>query len=128
MPAIDHTSRNYLNELRNVRAELEQRVEQRTAQLAAANEVLIQEIQERKQIETALRESEERYRDIFEHANDIIYTHDLDGNYSSVNRANEAITGYTVEESLKLNALQVVAPEYRELAKAMLNRKGLGAN
>ena len=126
MPAIDHSSRNYLNELREVRAELERRVEQRTAQLAAANEVLIQEIQERKQIETALRESEERYRDIFEHANDIIYTHDLDGNYSSVNRANEAITGYTVEESLKLNALEVVAPEYRELAKAMLNRKGLG--
>jgi PAS domain S-box-containing protein len=126
MPAIDHSSRNYLNELSKVRAELERRVEQRTAQLAAANEVLIQEIQERKQIETALRESEERYRDIFEHANDIIYTHDLDGNYTSVNRANEAITGYTVEESLELNALQVVAPEYRELSKAMLNRKGLG--
>jgi PAS domain S-box-containing protein len=126
MPAVDHTSGNYLNELHTVRAELERRVEQRTAQLAAANEVLIQEIQERKQIETALRESEERYRDIFEHANDIIYTHDLDGNYTSVNRANEAITGYTVEESLKLNALEVVAPEYRELAKAMLNRKGLG--
>jgi len=126
MPAIDHTSRNYLNELRKVHAELERRVEQRTAQLAAANEVLIQEIQERKQIEMALRESEERYRDIFEHANDIIYTHDLDGNYTSVNRANEAITGYTVEESLQLNALQVVAPEYRELSKAMLNRKGLG--
>jgi C4-dicarboxylate-specific signal transduction histidine kinase len=68
MPAIDHSSRNYLNELSKVRAELERRVEQRTAQLAAANEVLIQEIQERKQIETALRESEERYRDLFEHA------------------------------------------------------------
>jgi len=82
--------------------------------------------QERTQIETALRESEERYRDIFEHANDIIYTHDLEGNYTSVNRANEAITGYTIAESLKLNALEVVAPEYRELAKAMLNRKGIG--
>jgi C4-dicarboxylate-specific signal transduction histidine kinase len=62
MPAIDQTSRNYLNELSKVRAELERRVEQRTAQLAAANEVLIQEIQERKQIETALRESEELSR------------------------------------------------------------------
>ncbi|HET6979133.1 MAG TPA: ATP-binding protein [Pyrinomonadaceae bacterium] len=114
------------NALRKIRADLEQRVEQRTAQLAAANEVLLQEIQERKQIETALRESEERYRDIFEHANDIIYTHDLEGNYTSVNRANEAITGYTEEESLKLNALQVIAPEYRELSKAMLSQKGLG--
>src|SRR6201988_3305438 len=114
------------NALRKARADLEQRVEQRTAELAAANDVLTQEIQERKQIETALREREERYRDIFEHANDIIYTHDLEGNYASVNRANEAITGYTVEESLKLNALQVIAPEYRELAKSMLLRKCAG--
>src|ERR1700741_4527048 len=124
MPAIDHTFINQDesdNALRKTRADLERRVEQRTAQLAAANEVLMQEIQERKQIEMALRESEERYRDIFEHANDIIYTHDLEGNYTSVNRANAAITGYTVEESLKLNAIEVVAPEYRQLAKSMLN-------
>jgi PAS domain S-box-containing protein len=114
------------NALRKAGADLERRVEQRTAELAAANDVLTQEIQERKQIETALRESEERYRDIFEHANDIIYTHDLEGNYASVNRANEAITGYSVEESLKLNALQVIAPEYRELAKSMLERKCAG--
>ncbi|HEV8427446.1 MAG TPA: PAS domain S-box protein [Pyrinomonadaceae bacterium] len=114
------------NALRKAGADLERRVEQRTAELAAANDVLTQEIQERKQIETALRESEERYRDIFEHANDIIYTHDLEGSYASVNRANEAITGYSVEESLKLNALQVIAPEYRELAKSMLERKCAG--
>ncbi len=113
---------------RHIRAELEHRVARRTAELAAANDVLTQEIQERKQIETALRESEERYRDIFEHANDIIYTHDLKGNYSSVNQANLAITGYTTEEALNLNAFHLVTPEYREFARTMLMRKISGEN
>jgi PAS domain S-box-containing protein len=74
-------------------------------------------------IEAALRESEERYRDLFEHANDLIYTHDLKGNYTSANKACERITGYTVAEALKLNALEVIAPEYRELAMAMASQK-----
>ena len=71
----------------------------------------------------ALQESEERYRDLFENANDIIYAHDLSGNYLSVNKACERITGYTVEESLKMNVAQAVAPEYLETAREKISRK-----
>ncbi len=71
----------------------------------------------------ALRESEERYSDLFENANDIIYSHDLAGNYISVNKACEKITGFTVEESLKMNIVQAVAPEYLAIAKDMFSRK-----
>jgi len=47
-----------------------------------------------------LRESEERYRELFENAKDATYVHDLSGRYTSVNRAAEKLTGYTRAEIL----------------------------
>ncbi len=77
----------------------------------------------RKETEKALRRSDKSFRELFENAKDIIYTHDLEGNYTSLNKAGERITGYTREEALKMNASEVVAPEYLELARRMIARK-----
>jgi diguanylate cyclase (GGDEF)-like protein/PAS domain S-box-containing protein len=81
----------------------------------------------RREIEEALKESEERYRNIFENANDLIYVHDLKGNYLSVNHAAESVFGYTHEEALRMNIAQITAPEHLEYATEMLAKKIAGA-
>src|SRR5271169_2536912 len=80
------------------------------------------DIGERKQAEDALRESEDRYRDLIEHSEDLVCTHDLQGSLISVNPAPAHILGYEVAELLKIPMRELVAPEFREQFDAYLIR------
>jgi two-component system, NarL family, sensor histidine kinase UhpB len=71
----------------------------------------------------ALRLSEERYRELFENANDIVFTTDLEGNFTSINRAGERLSGYGRAEVLSMNFSAVVSPEYVEAARRVREAK-----
>ena len=62
-----------LADLQKSHDELDRRVRERTAELAKANETLQTDIIERRQAEEALKNSELKYRNIFENATEGIY-------------------------------------------------------
>jgi two-component system sensor histidine kinase UhpB len=65
----------------------------------------------------ALQRSEARYRELFENANDIVFSTDLEGNFASVNPAGERLSGYALSEVLTMNFSALVAPECLEGAR-----------
>jgi PAS domain S-box-containing protein len=65
---------------------------------------------------------EHRYLALLDNASEIVYTHDLEGNFTSMNRVGEQLIGYSQSEILEMNLSQLVAPEYRILVKNMIAR------
>ena len=69
------------------------------------------DVTERKQMEEALRQAEERYRTILEEMEDAYFESDLKGNYTFVNDAHCRILGYSLEETIGMNARVITAEE-----------------
>ena len=93
--------------------ELERRVAERTAELAAANAALQAEVAERNRAAAALRDSEERFRRLSQAAFEGIAISD-EGHLVDVNGRFAEMFGYAIAEMQDLEIRQLVAPEARD--------------
>ena len=78
---------------------------------------------ERKRTQDELDSSQQLYFDLFQKANDVVYTHDLTGRYTSLNAIGQQITGYSPEEIGNVDFRSLATPEDVELAHSMLRKK-----
>jgi PAS domain S-box-containing protein len=67
--------------------------------------------------------SQDNYRELFENAHDIVYTHDLSGRLKSLNKAGELLLGYSRQELVGMDFIGLVAPNSRTLIREMLDRQ-----
>ena len=78
--------------------------------------IFFQDVTDRKLAEDRLRESEQRYRSLFEHHPDAIYSFDAEGRFLSANAACEALTGFSFDELFGTPFAPLVVPEHRAAA------------
>lgn len=104
---------------------LEQRVADRTAMLSQSNEMLKAQIEERQKAESALRESEEKYRLLFESNPNPMWVYDLESlQFLAVNKAAVQNYGYTEDQFLGMTILEIRPEEDREAVQQNVAKIG----
>ncbi len=113
--------------LQKAHDELEARVKERTAELEQANEKLSQEVADRTKAEEALRESEERFRQLANLLPQTVFEVDGEGNLIYTNRHGLEISGYSRDDLEKgLHILELFSPEDRERVEQDVHRLLMG--
>jgi PAS domain S-box-containing protein len=97
--------------LEKAHTELEQRVLDRTADLTMVNQELLRETAEHHQTEEKLRESEARFRTLFQTAGSVIVLIDGAGSVLEYNAEAERAFGWSRDEILGKNAFELLVPE-----------------
>lgn len=109
-------------ELLDQNKDLEQRVAQRTEELAQSHDQLLDKIAEIQEVESALRKSEKNFRTVIENIKEVVYQTDSQGNWIFLNRVWEDLTGFSAEECIGKHFLEFVHPIDRELNQQMFEQ------
>lgn len=118
--------RRHARALQRLNAELEGRVQARTGELTAINKNLASQIAARVQIEYALRDSEERFRQLAEHIREVFWVRGIDEErVLYVSPAYEELWGRSLQSLLDqpLEWLEAVHPDDRRRVQAAYLRK-----
>jgi PAS domain S-box-containing protein len=113
--------------LKKAHEKLERRVEERTAKLKKANKKLKLEIKERKRLEAARRESEERFGLLVETMNEGLAAQDENGLITYVNEKACELTNYSREELIGHPVTDFLDEGNRRIVKEQManRRRGL---
>jgi len=87
---------------------------------------IARDITERRKLEQELKESEAKYRDLFENAKDGMYVLDTEGNFLKMNQVGLQALGYTKEEFIGSNISKFVTPESLKIVKERQKKRLLG--
>jgi PAS domain S-box-containing protein len=75
-----------------------------------------------KRDQEALRASEERYRDLFENATDLIQSVDIEGRFQYVNNAWKQVLGYSDQEVAGMSFTDIIHPDERDHCQDLFAR------
>ncbi|WP_292391836.1 PAS domain S-box protein, partial [Methanosarcina sp. UBA5] len=91
-----------------------------------AASIIATDITRRKEAEERLRESEEKYRNIVETANELILITDNENVITYVNKKMLDMLGYTIEESIGKPVWNFISEEYKPIVKMNLENRRQG--
>jgi PAS domain S-box-containing protein len=113
-------------DLKKKNLEIEGIVAQRTEELLESNRKLVREIEERMHIAAALKENEEKYRELVEDMNDVIFSTDEKGILTYISPVARTMLGYEPEELLDKSIGDIVHPDEAKMLSDQLPKRREG--
>lgn len=114
------------DDLKKKNLEIEAIVTRRTEELLESNKKLIREIEERRLVSAALKENEEKFREMVESINDVIYSADDKGIVNYVSPVARTVLGYRPEELVGGDFADYIHKDDSQMFSTLLPKRKAG--